>query len=140
MLILTNDASLTLGPNQSVTFNLEILHTGCAECHRINSGAVTLRMQKAIYDIFFKANIGSTTAGDAAQLTMLLNGSPMTETTMVSTTAAVGDVNSVACETGVRTCCCGPKMVPQPEMITIVNNGETTIVVEQPLLKIKRVA
>lgn len=58
MLILTNDASLTLEPNQSVTFNLEIL----------------------------------------------------------------------------RTCCCGP------ETLTIVNNGETTVVVEQPLLKIKRVA
>lgn len=134
MLILTNDASLTLGPNQSVTFNLELLHTGCAECHRIGSGGVILRMQQAIYDIFFKANIGSTTAATAAQLTMFLNGSPMTETTMVSTTAAVGDLNTVACETGVRTCCCGP------ETLTIVNNGETTVVVEQPLLKIKRVA
>lgn len=134
MIILTNDASLTLGPGQSVTFNTEILHTGCAECHRIGSGAVTLRMQQAIYDIFFKANIGSTTAATAAQLTMFLNGSPMTETTMVSTTTTVGDVDNVACETGVRTCCCGP------EMLTIVNNGETTVVVEQPLLKIKRVA
>lgn len=135
MLILTNDTSLTLGPNQSVTFNLEILHTGCAECHRIGAGGVTLRMQQAIYDIFFKANIGATTAGETAQLTMFLNGSPMTETTMVSTTSAVGDVNNVACETGVRTCCCGP------ETLTIVNNGETTITVDPyPLLKIKRVA
>lgn len=134
MLILTNDTSLTLGPNQSVTFNLEILHTGCAECHRINSGAVSLRMLQAIYKVFFKANIGSTTAATPAQLTMFLNGSPMEETRMVSTTAAVGDVNTVACETGVRTCCCGP------ETLTIVNDGETTIVVEQPLLNIKRVA
>lgn len=134
MLILTNDTSLTLGPNQSVTFNLEILHTGCAECHRINSGAVSLRMLQAIYKVFFKANIGSTTAATPAQLTMFLNGAPMEETRMVSTTAAVGDVNSVACETGVRTCCCGP------ETLTIVNDGETTIVVEQPLLDIKRVA
>lgn len=134
MLILTNDTSLTLGPNQSVTFNLEILHTGCAECHRINSGAVSLRMLNAIYKVFFKANIGSTTAATPAQLTMFLNASPMEETRMVSTTAAVGDVNNVACETGVRTCCCGP------ETLTIVNDGETTIVVEQPLLDIKRVA
>lgn len=53
---------------------------------------------------------------------------------MVSTTTTVGDVNNVACDTFVRTCCCGP------ETLTIVNNGETTVVVEQPLLKIKRVA
>ena len=134
MIILTNNASLELAPGQSLTFNTEILHTGCAECHRIGSGAITLRMQQAIYDIFFKANIGATTAATPAQLAMYLNGSPMTETTMVSTTAAVGDVNNVACETGVRTCCCGP------ENLTIVNDGESTVVVEQPLLKIKRVA
>jgi len=48
--------------------------------------------------------------------------------------ASVGDVNNVACDTFVRTCCCGP------ETLTIVNNGETTVAVEQPLLKIKRVA
>ena len=134
MIILTNNASQELAPGQSLTFNTEILHTGCAECHRIGSGAVTLRMQQAIYEVFFKANIGSTTAATPAQFTIFLNGSPMTETTMVSTTNAVGDVNTVACETGVRTCCCGP------ETLTIVNNGETNIVVEQPLLKIKRVA
>lgn len=91
-------------------------------------------MLQAIYKVFFKANIGSTTAATPAQLTMFLNGSPMEETRMVSTTAAVGDVNNVACETGVRTCGCGP------ETLTIVNDGETTIVVEQPLLDIKRVA
>lgn len=133
MIILTNNASLELNPGQSLTFNTDILHSGCAECHRTGSGAVTLRMQQAIYDIFFKANIGATAAGDA-QLTLFLNGSPMPETTMISDTAAAGDVNNVACETGVRTCCCGP------ETLTIVNNGETTVVVEQPLLKIKRVA
>lgn len=33
----------------------------------------------------------------------------------------------------------GPNQ-PGPETLTIVNNGETTVVVEQPLLKIKRVA
>lgn len=134
MLTLTNDASLTLGPNQFVTFNLEILHTGPAECHRPNSGAVLLRMKQAIYDVFFKANIGATTAGDAAQLTMFLNGSPMPETTMVSTTAAVGDVNNVACKTRVSTCCCGPAT------LTIGNTGESTIVVEQPILDIGRAA
>lgn len=53
---------------------------------------------------------------------------------MASMTAAVDDLNTVACETRVRTCSCGL------EPLTIVNTGETTVVVEQPLLKIKRVA
>ena len=133
MMNLTNDTSLTLGPGQSVTFNLEILHTGDAECHRPGSGSVMLRMLRAIYDISFKANIGATAPG-VANLTIFLNGSPMPETAMISATAAAGDLNNVSCSTCVRTCCCGP------ETITIVNNGETTITVEQPLLKIKRVA
>lgn len=133
MIILTNNASLELDPGQSLTFNTVILHTGCAECYRPGSGAVTLRMQQAIYDIDLKANIGATAPG-AANLTIFLDGSPMPETVMISTTAAAGDVNNVACSTGVRTCCCGP------ETITIANNGDTTVIVEQPLLKIKRVA
>lgn len=131
MIILSNNASLELAPGQSLTFNLEILHTGNAECHRTGSGAVTLRMIRAIYNVFFKANIGATAPG-VANLTMFLNGSPVTETTMLSTTDAAGDLNNVSCETGVRTCCCGP------ETLTIVNNGETTVTVDQPLLKIKR--
>ena len=133
MIILTNNASLELAPGQSLTFNTDILHTGCAECHRSGSGAVMLRMQQAIYDVDFKANIGATAPG-VANLTIFLNGSPMPETVMISTTAAAGDVNNVACNTGIRTCCCGP------ETVTIVNNGETTVTVEEPLLKIKRVA
>lgn len=133
MIILTNDGSPILAPGQSLTFNIEILHTGNAECHRIGSGAVTMRMLRAIYNVFFKANIGATAPGQA-NLTMFLNGSPMVETTMLSTTAAAGDLNNVACETGIRTCCCGP------ETLTIVNNGETTITVEDPLLKIRRTA
>ena len=133
MLILTNDTSLTLGPNQSVTFNLEILHTGCAECHRIGSCAVTLRQQQAIYELHFSANIGAIAPG-VAQLAIDINGSPLIATTMVSTTAAAGDVNNVAKDTAIRTCCCGP------ETCTIVNTGDTTVVVENPSLFIKRVA
>lgn len=133
MIILTNTASQELAPGQSLVFNLEILHTGCAECYRAGSGAISMRMQNAIYDINISANIGSTTAATTANLTAFLNGSPMTETTMLYTTTTVGDLNTVSRSTGVRTCC-------GPETITFVNNGDTTIVVEQPLVKIRRVA
>lgn len=134
MIILTNSTSLTLGPGQSATFDTMLLHTGCAECYRIGSGAVILRMQNAMYEIAGGGNIGATTAGETANLTIFLNGSPLPETVMNSTTAAVGDVNNVFRETGVRTCCGGA------ETVTLRNNGTTEIVLEQPILKIKRVA
>lgn len=133
MIILTNTASQELAPGQSLTFDTEILHTGCAECHRIGSGAVTLRQQQAIYEVHFSANVGATAPG-VAQLAIDINGSPLIETTMVSTTAAAGDVNNVAKDTAIRTCCCGP------ETCTITNTGETTVIVENPSLFIKRVA
>lgn len=133
MIILTNTASQEIAPGQSLIFDTEILHTGCAECHRINSGSVTLRQQQAIYEAHFSANIGASAPG-VAQLAIEVNGSPLVETTMVSTTAAAGDVNNVAKNTGIRTCCCGP------ETVTIVNTGETSVVVENPSLFIKRIA
>ena len=134
MITLTNSTSLTLGPGQSATFDMIELHTGCAECYRNGSGSVTLRMQNAIYEIAAGGNIGATTAGEVANLTVFLNGSPLPEMVMNSATTAVGDVNNVYRETAIRTCCCGA------ETVTIRNNGETTIVLENPILKIKRVA
>lgn len=134
MIILTNTASQELAPGQSLTFDTEILHTGCAECHRIGSGAVILRMQNAIYEVNFGANIGATVAAGVAQLDIELNGSPLIETTMISTTDAVGDLNNVSKTTGVKTCCCSS------ETITIVNTGDTTVIVEDPSLFIKRIA
>ena len=133
MIILTSTASQELAPGQSLIFDTEILHTGCAECHRINSGAVTLRQQQAIYDANFSANIGATAPG-VAQLAICVSGSPLVETTMISTTATAGNVNNVAKNTAIRTCCCGP------ETVTILNTGETTVVVENPSLFIKRIA
>lgn len=133
MIILTNSTSQELAPGQSLTFDTIILHTGCAECHRPGSGSVTLRQQRAIYGVKFSGNIGATAPG-VAQLTIMDNGARLNETTMVSTTAAAGDVNNVSTDTGIKTCCCGP------ETCTITNTGETTIVVENPLFFIKRIA
>ena len=135
MIILTNSSSLTLGPGQSATFDTVRLHTGCAECFRQGSGTVMLGARNAIYDIEAGGNIGATAVGNA-NLTVFLNGSPMTETSMNSATGAVGDTNRVFTATGVRTCCCQNVS----EAITLTNNGETTIVLENPLLKIRRVA
>ena len=133
MIILTNDTSLELPPGQSLTFNIVILHTGSAECHRPGSGAVILRMQKAIYEINFSADIGATEVGEA-QLAMAINASPLNETVMTSSTAAIGNINNVSKNTAVRTCCCGP------ETLTIINVGDTTVNISSPVLFVKRIA
>lgn len=131
MLILTNTGSQALAPGQSVVYNLVILHMGRGECYREGSGSVVLGQRNALYEIDFGANIGATTAASQAQLDIMLNGSPLVETTMISTTAAIGDLNNVSRHTTIRTCCCCP------ETITITNTGETTVTVEDPSLSVK---
>lgn len=137
MIILTNTVSQELAPGQSLIFDTTVMHTRCnnrkAECHRVGSGSVTLQFPNSIYEIDFSANVGATEPG-VAQLAIGVNGSTLVETTMISTTAAAGDVNNVAKNTAVRTCCCGQ------EAVTITNTGTTTVVVENPSLFIKRLS
>ena len=136
MLVLSNSNEQTLAPGQSCTFDTVVLHTGCGECYRPNTGAVGLRAKDGIYEVSFGANIGATTAGDEAQLAINIDGSPLLETTMKSTTAAAGDLNKVSALTAVRTCCgCGNNVV------TITNTGTTTVNIDVNCkLYIKRVA
>lgn len=133
MLILSNTIAQTLAPGQAMTFNQIILDSGSAECFRPNSGSVGLKLKNAIYLVSFGANIGATEEG-AAQIGVFLNGSALNEMTMISQTAAAGDLNSVSKTTAIRTCCCAP------ETITVVNNGTTTVNLDNPLLFVKRVA
>lgn len=137
MIVLSNTIAQTLAPGQSLTFNDVILHTGCAECHRSGSGAVSLRANNGIYELAFRANIGSTTAATDAQLALQMDGSPLLETTMISATTTAGDLNNVACDTAVSTCCCNGG----GGAITVTNTGTTTITVgANPSLFIKRIA
>lgn len=135
VIILSNTTAQTLAPGQAMTFDTKVLHTGCAECHRNNSGAVAFRANGAIYECKFTGNIGSTAAGDA-QIALVVSGAPLPETTMISTIAAAGDVNNVSCDTAVKTCCGIGE-----ESVTVVNTGTTTVNVgANPCLFIKRVA
>lgn len=134
MIILSNSTAQTLAAGQSLTFDTVILHTGCAECHRNNSGSVGLVAKGAIYDVSFHANIGGVEAGDA-QLSIVYEGSPLNETLMQRTTATAGDLDNVGADTGIKTCCCGSANV------IVVNTGTTPINVgANPCLKIRRVA
>ena len=133
MLILTNTASQEIAPGQILIFDLTRLHTGKCECYRNGSGSVGLRAQNAIYEINFSANIGAPVAG-VAELSIVANGSPLTETTMMSTTATAGDLNNVSTTTAIRTCCCSS------EFVTVMNTGTTTVTVDNPSLFIKLTA
>lgn len=133
MIVLSNSVAQTLAPGQSATFDTIVLKTGDAECFRPNTGAVRLRFGNAIYNVHVGANIGATAEG-TAQIAIGFEGSPLLETTMISQTAAAGDLNSVYRETAVKTCCSGGA-------ITIINTGTSEINLgANPLLYIRRVA
>lgn len=134
MIILTNSIAQTLAPGQSATFDNALLKCGRSECWRNGSGAVRLNRDCSVYDISFHGNIGSTTVG-TAQIAISLDSSPLLETTMISETAAVGDLNNVGTHTGVRTCCGGC------ESLTVTNTGTTTVTLgANPSFFIKRIA
>lgn len=137
MIVLSNSIAQTLAPGQSLTFNTKILHTGCGECYRDGSGSVGLRANNGIYNCSFKANVASATASVPVQLALQLGGSPLLETTMISTPSTANVFNNVACDTAVSTCCCDGG----GGNITITNTGTNPIIVgPNPCLYIKRVA
>lgn len=134
VIILSNTIAQTLAPGQSLTFDKEILHTGCcSECHRPGSGAVILN-KNGIYEVFAKVDI-SAEADGTLQLSIFASGGELPETRMISTPSAVGDINTVCCNTAIKPCtCCGEALVVQ-------NSGTTPVVVEpNSCLFVKRIA
>lgn len=121
MIVLSNTTTQTLNPGQAIVFDDVLLHSGSCECHRKNTAAVKLRANK-IYDVHFNGNIGAVAAGPA-QLAIQLGGVTLPETTMISQTAAAGNLNNVSAETAVRNCC------GDYDRITVVNTGTAPITV-----------
>lgn len=135
MIELSNTNAQVLAAGQSVIFDTVLLHTGCGECHRPNSGSVNLAQKRAIYEISYNANIGGTAAGNA-QLAITLDSSPLPETTGKTVSAAAGDLQSVSGSTFVQTCCCNAA-----NSILLTNTGTTEINVDiSSRLSIKRIA
>lgn len=122
MILLSNTTDQTINPGQALTFNVIVISSRCNnnESHRINGGDITVKRSCGVYNIEFSANVGSTEAGGVAQLAIYQGNSPLPETTMISTTAAAGDLNNVKAATFVRPVqCC--------ETFTVVNIGTTPI-------------
>ena len=135
MINLSNDDDLTLAAGQSITFDLVPLKTGRCEYHRAGSAVVSLNGCGNIFEIDFSANIGATAPG-VAQLSIMLDGEALVEGTMISTTAAAGDLNNVA-KPGIRV----RNVNCTSSRVSVQNTGTTEITVGKgSLLSIKRVA
>lgn len=135
MIELSNTNAQILAAGQSALFDTVILHTGCAECHRQNSGTINLTQKNAIYEVSFNCNIGGVAAGDG-QISITLDGSPLPETTALTVIAAAGDLVNVSGETFVKTCCCG-----NFGAILLTNTGTTDINLgASPRLTVRRIA
>lgn len=121
MIVLSNSDTLTLAPGDSVTFDLTVLHTGCAECHREGSSSIKLKNQ-GIYELMFHANIGATAVGTAA-LQMEVGGEALPETSMIATVDTVGALYNVSAATLLKNCC------GDYDRVTVTNVGTTSVVV-----------
>ena len=132
---LSNSIEQVLAVGQSAIFDTVLLHTGCAECHRQNSGAINLTQKNAIYEISFNANIGATVAGEG-EIGITLDGSSLPETVAITVVATAGDLVNVSALTFVKTCCCG-----NPGTILLTNTGSTEINLgKNPRISVKRIA
>ena len=135
MIELSNTNAQVLAAGQSVIFDTVLLHTGCGECHRPNSGSINLARKNAIYEVSYNANIGGTAAGDA-QLAITFDSSPLLETTGKVVTTTAGDLQNVSASTFIQTCCCNAA-----NSILLTNTGTTEINVDiSSRLSVKRIA
>lgn len=123
MILLSNTTEQTLAPGQSITFDDVLLHSGCGECHRRSTNSVKLRAN-GVYDIFFHANIGSPTAATPVRLQITLGGdTPLPETIMQNTPAAITDRNNVGTATSLKNCC------GDFDRVFVTNTGSDPVIV-----------
>lgn len=135
MIQLSNTTAQTLIPGQAITFDKVLLHTGCGECHRTNSSSVKMRANCGTYEIAFGGNIGATAATTAVQLSIQVGGETIPSSTMISTTAAVGNLNSVSRVIPIKNSC------GDYDRITVVNTGTTNVTVgANSTLFVKRIS
>ena len=95
------NAPQTVELHQNVIFPSTAVSGGNTILHREGSGLVTLRgitnQCRARFRITFGANVSIPTGGTVGPISLAisLNGEPVIETTMISTPAAVNELNSI---------------------------------------------
>lgn len=132
MITVSNTTDQTLAPGESITFDLVTFHSGCAEYHRNGSSSIVLKCLNGTYNVDFSTNVGATAQG-VAQLSVMLDGEALVGGTMISTTAAAGDLNNVA-KPGLKVRNTGG------DRISVTNTGTTTVTIpaKAALLSVKR--
>jgi hypothetical protein len=134
MISLSNTSEQTISAGQTLTFNTVLVKSGCAECHRRNTGSVKLCARNGMYEINFSANITAASA-TPIQLSLAIGGDILPETTMVYTPATANAVGNISTTDIIRNNCC------DYDRITVVNNGTVDVIVSaNPVLFIRRVA
>lgn len=132
MITLSNLTAQTLAPGQALVFDDVVLHSGCGECHRKNTGSVKLRAN-GVYVVNYGANVSSATAGAPVQLSLQIGGATLRETTAIATSSVADAVTNIFRETQLKNCC------GDYDRITLVNTGTNPVIVgEGAVLNIRR--
>lgn len=132
MITLSNLTAQTLAPGQALVFDDVILHSGCGECHRKNTGSVKLRAN-GVYIVNYGANVSSATAGAPVQLSLQIGGATLPETTAISTPSTANVANNLFRETQLKNCC------GDYDRVTLVNTGTNPVTVgARAVLNIRR--
>lgn len=127
MIVLSNNADVTLQPGQAMIFDQVILQSrNGAEFHREGTGTIGLCAAGGVYRLAFTGNVAVPTGETVGELRLQLEatGSGLAETVMLSTPAAVEQFNNVATQTLFRNgCCCGK------DSISLVNEGTIPVTI-----------
>lgn len=123
MIELSNSTAQTIPVGGSVTFDKELLKSGCDTCYnKMAPTSVKLR-GKFIYRVEFHGNITSVAAGNTLQLAIAVGAnSPLVQTAMNATPAAAGTLVNVSAGTSIRNCCC------DLDRVRIINTGTAPVV------------
>lgn len=137
---LTANALQAVEANQNILFTDTAIAGSCSIIHRDGSGLVTLRgitsQCRARFRVTFGGNVGLPTGGTLGpvSLAIAVNGEPVATTTMISTPAALEELNNVFSSIflDVPAGCCS--------QISVKNTTNQSIDVQNANLIVERVA
>lgn len=127
MIVASNTAQQVLTPGSALTFNNLIWKSGCAESFRNLNSAI--RLTQGVYEVEFNGNVSGAAADVPVQLNIEVDGSPLPETTMISTPGVAAGVNNVSASTYIGNQATKCNCCPGNISISVVNTGTVDITV-----------